>query len=333
MLEGFTPWPTELATRYRERGHWRDQPLGAIVDHAAEHFGDRDAVVSGTQRITYRVLKSRVDRLARHLLHLGLRPRDRVRGPPQQHTEFIYVYFACAKIGVLPIMALLAHRFAELRYLAEFSEAVASVGPTRLRGFDYQQLARDVRNAVPTVQHLLVAGSGADADVIALDALLADPIEEREPPDRLIELRPDPADVALFLLSGGTTGLPKLIPRTHNDYEYNSRGSGAVCAIGADTVYLTVLPISHKFPLASPGLQSVLQAGGRVVLCDSTDPVEAFELIEQEHVTHTALVPALAMRWMDAPERERFDLSSLRVLQVGGAKLNPEPARRVKYGV
>src|SRR5579859_6658890 len=74
-----------------------------------------------------------------------------------------------------------------------------------------------------------------------------------EPPDRLIALRPDPADVALFLLSGGTTGLPKLIPRTHNDYEYNSRGSGAVCAIGADTVYLTVLPISHNFPLASPG--------------------------------------------------------------------------------
>jgi 2,3-dihydroxybenzoate-AMP ligase len=227
-------------------------------------------------------------------------------------------------------MALLPHRFAEIRYLAEFSEAVGYVGPTTLRGFDYQQLARDVRSAVPTLQHIFAAGSGTDSDTIALDALLADSIEEREPPDRLIELRPDPADVALFLLSGGTTGLPKLIPRTHNDYEYNSRGSGAVCAIGADTVYLTVLPISHNFPLASPGLQSVLQAGGRVVLCDSTDPVEAFALIERERVTHTALVPALAMRWMDAPERRRFDLSSLRVLQVGGAKLNPEPARRIR---
>ena len=66
------------------------------------------------------------------------------------------------------------------------------------------------------------------------------------------------------------------------------------------------------------------------MLCDSTDPAEAFALIEQERVTHTALVPALAMRWMEAPERERFDLSSLRVLQVGGAKLNPEPARRIR---
>jgi len=74
----------------------------------------------------------------------------------------------------------------------------------------------------------------------------------------------------------------------------------------------------------------VLQGGGRVVLTDTTEPAEAFRLIEQERVTHTSLVPALAMRWLDAPERERFDLSSLRVLQVGGAKLNPEPAQRVR---
>jgi 2,3-dihydroxybenzoate-AMP ligase len=120
-----------------------------------------------------------------------------------------------------------------------------------------------------------------------------------------------------------------LIPRTHDDYEYNARASGAVSGIGPYTVYLVVLPISHNFPLASPGLQSVLQAGGRVVLSDSTDPLDAFALIERERVTHVALVPALAIRWMESPDRERFDLSSLRVLQVGGARLNPEPAARV----
>jgi 2,3-dihydroxybenzoate-AMP ligase len=330
MLEGFTPWPAEPARRYRARGYWRDQPLGDIVDHGAERFGERQALVSGTHRISYRELKRRVDRLALHLLRLGLRPRDRVVVHLNNTPEFVYVHYACAKIGVLPVMALLPHRFAEIRYLAEFSEAVAYVGPTTLRGFDYQRLAREVRQAVPGLRHILAAGQGADPDVVALEHLLDDPLEEREPPARLAALRPDPSDVALFLLSGGTTGLPKLIPRTHNDYAYNSRASGAVCGIGPDTIYLAILPVSHNFPLASPGLQSVLQAGGRVVLCDSTEPAEAFRLIEQERVTHTALVPALAMRWLDAPERERFDLSSLRVLQVGGAKLNPEPARRVR---
>ena len=171
---------------------------------------------------------------------------------------------------------------------------------------------------------LLTTADTTDGDVVSIPRLMTEPVESRS------LARPDADEVALFLLSGGTTGLPKLIPRTHNDYEYNSRGSGAVCGIGPDTVYLVVLPISHNFPLASPGLQSVLQAGGRVVLADTTDATEVFRLIEQERVTHTSVVPALAMRWMDAPERTHFDLSSLRVLQVGGAKLNAEPARRIR---
>ena len=171
---------------------------------------------------------------------------------------------------------------------------------------------------------LLTTADTTEGDVVSIPRLLSEPVESR-PPER-----PDADEVALFLLSGGTTGLPKLIPRTHNDYEYNSRASGAVCGIGSDTVYLVVLPISHNFPLASPGLQSVLQAGGRVVLTDATDAARVFQLIEQERVTHTAVVPALAMRWIEAPERADFDLSSLRVLQVGGAKLNAEPARRIR---
>src|SRR6266536_4509222 len=227
-------------------------------------------------------------------------------------------------------MALPPHRFAEIRHLAEFSRAVAYAAPTILKGFDYRQLAGELRQAVPSLRHVLIAGPDAGPGASSFAELLADPIEEREPVGRLAAFRPDPADVALFLLSGGTTGLPKLIPRTHDDYEYNARASGAVSDIGPDAVYLVVLPISHNFPLASPGLQSVLQAGGRVVLADSGDPAEVFRLIEQEGVTHTSVVPALAMRWMDAPERTHFDLSSLRVLQVGGAKLNAEPARRIR---
>src|SRR5205823_47697 len=103
---------------------------------------------------------------------------------------------------------------------------------TTLRGFDFLKLAREVRHSVPSLQHIVVAGPGVETDVVALADLLNDPIEVRQPLSTLVDMRPDPADVALFLLSGGTTGLPKLIPRTHNDYEYNSRASGAVCGIG-----------------------------------------------------------------------------------------------------
>src|SRR5438128_8702657 len=110
MLEGFTPWPAELAARYRERGYWRDQPLGDIVDRGAELFGERVALISGIQSITYLDLKRRVDRLALHLLRLGMRPGDRIVVHLNNTPDFVYLYYACAKTSVLPVMALLPHR-------------------------------------------------------------------------------------------------------------------------------------------------------------------------------------------------------------------------------
>jgi 2,3-dihydroxybenzoate-AMP ligase len=334
MLEGCTPWPAELAARYRREGYWLGQTLGELVDGWAAEHGDRVAIVHRDERVTYRELGRRVDRLAQHLLGLGLRPPERVVVQLPNVPQFIYLYYACARIGLLPVMALPAHRQAEIAYLAEFSEAAAYAIPGAARGFDYRGLAREVRAAVPALRHVLVAGDDGASDdgTVSLDELLADPIEARETPQTLAALRPDPADVALFLLSGGTTGLPKLVPRTHGDYAYNSRASAAVSGFGPDTVYLVSLPISHNFPLACPGVQGTFIHGGTVVLLDSPDPADAFALIERERVTITSLVPALAIRWMEAVGARSprpYDLSSLRVLQVGGARLNPEAARRV----
>ena len=102
----------------------------------------------------------------------------------------------------------------------------------------------------------------------------------------------------MFLLSGGTTGLPKLIARTHNDYSYNARASAELCRLDERTVYLVSLPASHNFPLACPGILGTLLSGGRVVMIASPDPASAFAAIEREGVTITAVVPAVAQRWL-----------------------------------
>jgi non-ribosomal peptide synthetase component E (peptide arylation enzyme) len=136
--------------------------------------------------------------------------------------------------------------------------------------------------------------------------------------------------VALFLLSGGTTGLPKLISRTHDDYEYNARRRAEVCGFSAETVYLVALPAGHNFPLACPGILGTLQPGGRVVLVRSPDPHAAFTAMRAEGVTVAAAVPAVAQRWMDAVTSGEVERApSLQGLQVGGARLAPEVARRV----
>ena len=146
----------------------------------------------------------------------------------------------------------------------------------------------------------------------------------RLPVSALSEIKIDPEDPAIFQLSGGTTGIPKLIPRTHNDYAYNSKTAASVCAISDDSVLLIVLPIAHNLPLACPGIQGFFFHGAKVVVSNSTKPEDMCALIEKHRVTHLKVVPALLIRLLNDPAVLKHDLSSLKMIQSGGQRLQPE---------
>jgi len=322
MLSGFTAWPDECVQKYRELGYWRGETFGGMLRERAQRHGERVAVVDGDRRWTYRELDERADRLAAGLHALGIRAEDRVVVQLPNIAEFFAVIFALFRVGALPVFALPLHRSSEIVYFCGFSEAAAYVIPDVHAGFDYRGLAAEVqakaKNGGP--RHVIVAGEpGA---YTALDELYA-----AEP----LELPPiDAGEVAFLQLSGGSTGLPKLIPRTHDDYIYSLRASADICQLDETSVYLAALPVAHNYPLSSPGVLGTLYAGGRVVLAPRPSPDDAFPLIARERVTITALVPPLALVWLDAATTRRDDLSSLRLLQVGGAKLAAEAASRVR---
>lgn len=127
-----------------------------------------------------------------------------------------------------------------------------------------------------------------------------------------------------MLLSGGTTSLSKLIPRLHEDYVLNARLCARAAGFDASTVWLAVLPLGHNYNLASPGLLGALSCGGRVVLASSTDTETLFELMERERVTVVSAAVPLISGWLHATLSRPFDLSALRVVQNGGARLPPE---------
>jgi 2,3-dihydroxybenzoate-AMP ligase len=223
-----------------------------------------------------------------------------------------------------------AHRQHELDWLCQHSEARALAVPGVLRGFDHQELAARLRAASATLEHVLVAAPDVAPGHEDLAALCAEPSDAGDRV-RWDATPPAPPDVAVFLLSGGTTGLPKLIARTHDDYAYNARASAQLCRLDERTGYLVTLPASHNFPLACPGLLGTWLSGGRVVMLASPDPAAAFAAIEAEGVTITAAVPAVAQRWLaHAAEHGNTQLRTLEVLQVGGARLADELARRVR---
>jgi 2,3-dihydroxybenzoate-AMP ligase len=168
----------------------------------------------------------------------------------------------------------------------------------------------------------LVQGGDPDDHAVPLEDLIER--EPRTPPESLADIAIDPMDPAVFLLSGGTTGIPKLIPRTHNDYAYNSRLAVSVCDVREGDVLLLVLPIEHNLPLACPGLQGFLLRGATTVLSTSTRPEDVFSLIVRHRVSHIHVVPALLIRWVNSEEIVNHDLSSVRVVQSGGQRLQPE---------
>lgn len=337
-------WPAELADRYRAEGYWRGRALGDLLADWATEFGPRTALVgksgvTGEQvRLSYTDLDGYADRLATGLRSHGIGAGDRVVVQLPNLVEFVGICFALFRIGAQPVLALPAHRALEIRALCQVSEAVAYVVPDRFARFDYRELASAVRAEAPSLRHVFVAGEPgehtpfAELEVgsnVALDPVPTSPRALSPQAPGSAASGPAASCVALFLLSGGTTGLPKLIPRTHDDYAYNLTGSAQVCRLTAATTYLAVLPVAHNFAFGCPGVLGTLSVGGTVVLAPAPEVGEAFALIERERVTVTALVPPLVLLWLEAKPWTRRDLSSLQLLQVGGAKLAPEVARRV----
>ncbi len=326
MIEGFVPWPDEFARAYRAAGYWQDISLGEMLERRIDAHPDKIALVQDDRRVSYAQLGEKIDALALQFWDCGLRPTDRVVMQLPNSIEFVVVFFALLRCGVIPVMALPAHRRTEIGHFIRHADAVAYFCVDRGRGFDFRAMATEIAAEAPSLRDVFVLGEPGPGQR-SLSALLA-----AETPAngsaQLPSLSPDA--VALMLLSGGTTGIPKLIPRTHNDYVYNCRQSASVAGFDETTVFLAVLPMAHNYTLASPGIFGVFTFGGTVVIAADATPETVFPLMEREKITLVSAAIPLIVNWLNSDLLGRYDLSSLRVLMNGGAKLTTELRRRVE---
>lgn len=315
LRSGFTAHPDGAAQRYREAGLFRDQPLWQILDTAADEYpaapAITDASIDGPRTLSYAEFRAATRRRAAGFVRAGLRPGQRIILQLNNSAELAITFFGLLRAGAVPVMTLPAHRISEISHLAVGAGAVGYIGEDARRGFDFRELATELVSQAPSVGTVFIAGEPGPFR----------PLPDADPETTGLPGPLDPDLPALFLVSGGTTGLPKLIARTHNDYEYNARRSAEVAALDTTDTYLVALPAAHNFPLSCPGILGVLSTGGHLVFTDNPSPDHTFDLIERHRVTVTALVPALAQLWCAATEWEPADIGSLRLLQVGGAKL------------
>jgi len=314
MLAGVVPFPPEFAQRYRAKGYWQDRSLAQEFSIVFERFKNRIALIDGERQYSYADIDRLTDNLALNLLELGLRPLDRVVPTLPNGAEFVLLYFALQKIGCIPIAALATHRYAEISQFVKLSGATTCVYPERQSDFEFEPMIQRVRQECPTLK-FCISLSALQALVQKVSSL------DKE---QLRKIRIDPTDPCVFQLSGGTTGIPKLIPRTHNDYAYNSKTAAPVCGVTGDSVLLLALPIAHNLPLACPGIQGYFFQGAKVVLSPTTRPDQMFSLVQRHKVTHIKVVPAFLIRLINDPSIAKVDLSSVKLIQSGGQRMQPE---------
>lgn len=322
LNDGFVTFPADRAAAYRQAGYWTGQPLDSILSNGAAQWPEVTAIVDSQRSYTFAELDDVADRVAGRLAALGLRAGDRVLLQLPNTTQFAVAFFGLLRAGVVPVMCLSGHRSAELSHFAGISGAVGLIITDTAAGFDFRTMAAQLQDEHPALRHVIVDGDpGEHLSWSALtdpdgDAPRATPARDGF----------DAAEPALLLVSGGTTGLPKLIARTHDDYVYTAVASAQEYQMTSADTYLVALPAGHNFPLGCPGLLGAMTVGAPTVFTHDPSPENAFALIDKHHVTVTGLVNALAKVWAQACDWEPVLPESLRVVQVGGSRMTAEEA-------
>lgn len=318
----YTRWPDDLAARYREKGYWLDVPMTDIL--ARHQHNDAIAVIDGDRQISYREMDVLSSNLAAALQRRGLQNGDTALVQLGNVADFYVTVFALFKLGVASVFALFSHQRTELSAYAAQIEPKLLIADRTHALFADDSFINALCAAQPSLQQVILRNDNQPENT--LEALMAEAAGD-------YLATPTAADeVAFFQLSGGSTGTPKLIPRTHNDYYYSIRASDEICQVTADTRYLIALPAPHNFAMSSPGSLGVFYAGGQVILAADPSATLCFPLIEKHQVTDTGLVPPAVSLWLQAIQEwgSNKQLASLQRIQVGGAKLGETLAARIQ---
>lgn len=302
---------------------WNHLSLGDFLTKVSEKYGEKIAIVEEDNKYSYKDIEIISKKYAKGFLREGFKRGDKIVLQLPNSAELIFVIFALFKIGVVPIMSLPAHRKTEISGIIELSEAKAYIAKDRYLGFSYVNMIREIIGENNLDIKVFIQGDNEEFRQLT-EMKEDEPIEDNESVDY--------KELGLLLLSGGTTGIPKLIPRRHCDYLYVAEYSGLRCGLNEESIYLAALPMSHNFPLGCPGIMGTLFYGGKIVICPTTSPDEIIPLIEEERVTITGLVPAMANMCIEFLEMDEYDISSLKLIQIGGSVLDHITAKKIERG-
>ena len=309
-IQGVTYPPAQRAVESLANGSWIASTVGDALRSTARRVPDRTAFISDERLITFGELDDTTERLAAALLALGLNPGDRAIFQLGTAIETAVVLLACYKAGVVPVCSLPQHREVEIGQLTQQSGARAYFVQADFSAFDLIAFASSMVERHPSLQHLVVV-RGVASGLPDLESLIAG-MSLDAARMRLAGLPVGYEDVLSFQLSGGTTGVPKIIPRFHAEYLGHSAGWMRRYGITESSRVIWSLPLLHNAGQLY-ALIPAIAAGVTTVLMPKVDIKRMLELIEQHRVTHALSIGPIAPQLLAYTDIARHDLSSLKL--------------------
>lgn len=305
-IDGVIYHSDDEARGYIASGSWLNATAGEKLAEAARLVPDRAAVITPEGAITYRELDSKANVLAHALLALGLVPMDRAIFQMGSVLETVIALFGCFRAGIVPVCTLPQHREVEVGFLSAHTGARAHFVQADFGAFDLVEFAREMAAKQPEMRHVIVARGPAPDGCVSFEALL-----DGAPSGTVLPaLTPD--DVLIFQLSGGSTGIPKVIPRHHGEYLGYSAAWNNRFHLGHEDVQLWALPLIHNAAMLVCLFPALIDARSWVLL-PKFDIDSFLDAIACHRVTMTGSIGPISARILEYAAIREADPSSLKL--------------------
>ena len=297
--------------------------LSEVLSQTATRFPKRLVIADGAQRITYRNLDERVNRVARGLIELGVAKGDKVGLWMPNIPEWVIAYFAIARIGAVVVPMNTRYKPHEVSYILQNSEATTLFMVDTFVGIDYLEMLGKIRGALPFLKHVIVCGQKGSNNYTfdEIAGLGATHVNDGIVAERAT--RCDPNDNVFILYTSGTTGSPKGAMLSHHNIAENAKQVTELLHTSEQDIFLLAVPFFHCFGCVM-GIMGAIAWGASIVPMAVFKARDALKLIEQERVSITYGVPTMFVLKLEEYHKGKqdgsaYDISSLRSGIMAGA--------------
>ncbi|MBW1941508.1 MAG: AMP-binding protein [Deltaproteobacteria bacterium] len=325
-MEFVRPYPEELVQKYRKT--WMGITLIEAFDRTCDITPEKVAVVEGEKRTTFAQLREKARKTAFIFLEMGIKTGAPVLFQIPNSLEALYVYLALDMIGAVPVLCLPRHGQRELERFTTLTGAATWIGSSNWGKIDYIAMVGAVREKVPSLQNLIVVQDDAPEGFISLQPLVNQEELDSSSVDLLKAYRPGPDDVLHLAPTGGTTGIPKLVPKSHNAQLSRAFYWARSAERGPEDIFLVAAPISHDAPQIT-SMAFLAMFGGTLVFCPSLRAEDILHHLEKEKITYCFMVPTILSDIANMEGLEEYKFSPNLKIGTGGAWAPPDLIRTI----